>query len=59
MRLTDLNIEFKWAFIFVVTTLLWLLMERLFGFHSTRIEQHDRNQFFHDTGYSHLCAGTS
>jgi hypothetical protein len=33
-------LELKWALVFVLTTLGWLLMERVFGLHSTRIELH-------------------
>ncbi len=33
-------IEIKWAFIFVLVSLLWMLGERLSGLHSTHIDQH-------------------
>jgi len=32
--------EIKWALTFVVMTLLWMLMEKLGGFHSERISYH-------------------
>jgi hypothetical protein len=32
--------EIKWAFIFIVMTLLWMVLERLSGFHSTHIDKH-------------------
>lgn len=32
--------EFKWAIIFVIMTLLWMLLERLTGLHSTHIDKH-------------------
>jgi hypothetical protein len=40
MELKNYRVEIKWALIFAAVTLLWLLLERLFGFHSTRIDQH-------------------
>lgn len=36
----NIQIEIKWAIIFIAMTLLWLLLEKLGGFHSTRIDQH-------------------
>jgi len=33
-------IEIKWAIIFVVMTLVWMVFEKLSGFHSTKIDQH-------------------
>jgi hypothetical protein len=36
----SLNIEIKWAFLFSLMTLLWMLLERLSGLHSTLIAQH-------------------
>ena len=32
--------EIKWGVIFVLATLLWNLLERLLGFHSDKIDQH-------------------
>ena len=32
--------EIKWGIIFIVFMLLWMLMEKLLGFHGERIEQH-------------------
>lgn len=34
------RIEIKWAIIMVITTLLWMVLEKLLGFHDARIEQH-------------------
>lgn len=36
----NFKIEIKWALIFVATTLLWMLLERLFGLHDRNIEYH-------------------
>jgi len=36
----NLTIEIKWALIFVVMGLLWMLMEKLTGLHDVNIEQH-------------------
>ena len=35
-----IKIEIKWALIFVLMTLVWLTLERLFGFHDERIAFH-------------------
>jgi hypothetical protein len=35
-----LKTEIKWALIFTVTTLLWMLLEKLSGLHSTHIALH-------------------
>lgn len=34
------RIEIKWALIFVVMMLLWMVMEKLLGFHDTHIDNH-------------------
>lgn len=34
------RIEIKWAFIFIGMTLLWMVLERLLGLHSTHIDKH-------------------
>jgi len=34
------RIEIKWAIIFVIMTLVWMVIERLAGLHSTHIEKH-------------------
>jgi len=34
------KIEIKWAFIFIVSLLLWILLERLVGLHDEHIEKH-------------------
>jgi hypothetical protein len=34
------RIEFKWALIFVAMMLLWMVMEKLAGFHDTHIDKH-------------------
>lgn len=36
----NLKIELKWAFIFIVMMLTWMLMERVLGFHDEKIDQH-------------------
>ncbi|MBK8983880.1 MAG: DUF4199 domain-containing protein [Ignavibacteria bacterium] len=36
----DLKIEFKWALIFVVMMLLWMVFEKLAGFHDVNIDKH-------------------
>ncbi len=33
-------IEFKWGAIFTLISLLWMMLEKLFGWHGTRIEKH-------------------
>ncbi|MEM6641633.1 MAG: DUF4199 domain-containing protein [Bacteroidota bacterium] len=40
MQLSKIRIEIKWALIFVAMTLLWLSLERAFGFHDQYIEYH-------------------
>jgi hypothetical protein len=40
MRMKNFKTEIKWAFIFVGMTLVWMLMERIAGLHSTQIEMH-------------------
>lgn len=34
------KIEIKWAFVFMGTLLLWMLLEKLAGLHSTHIDKH-------------------
>lgn len=34
------RIELKWAIIFMVTTLAWMILEKLVGLHSTHIGKH-------------------
>ena len=34
------KIEIKWAFIFIAVSLLWMLLEKLSGLHSTHIDKH-------------------
>ncbi|SHE34638.1 Protein of unknown function [Psychroflexus salarius] len=34
------SIEFKWAFIFIFMSLVWMLLERLTGLHDENIDQH-------------------
>lgn len=36
----NLKIEIKWAIIFSVIGLLWMLLEKLVGLHSTHIDKH-------------------
>ncbi|PKP36103.1 MAG: DUF4199 domain-containing protein [Bacteroidetes bacterium HGW-Bacteroidetes-15] len=38
--MTNYKIEIKWAFIFIGMTLLWMLLEKLSGLHSTYIDYH-------------------
>ncbi len=33
-------IEIKWAFVFIATMLLWMLLEKWIGLHSTHIDKH-------------------
>lgn len=35
----NLKIEIKWAFIFIATLLVWMLLERITGLHSTHIDK--------------------
>lgn len=35
-----IKIEIKWAFIFIVAALLWMLLERLAGLHDKHIDKH-------------------
>ena len=36
----SIRIEIKWAFIFIGMSLLWMLLEKLLGLHSTHIDKH-------------------
>ncbi|MDY0089018.1 MAG: hypothetical protein RBR78_01495 [Flavobacteriaceae bacterium] len=36
----NLKIEIKWAVIFSLMMLLWMLLEKLTGLHSTHIDKH-------------------
>ncbi|MFS4417073.1 DUF4199 domain-containing protein [Maribacter sp. 2307ULW6-5] len=36
----NLKIEVKWAIIFSIMGLLWMLLEKLFGLHGTHIDKH-------------------
>lgn len=38
--MANYKIEIKWAFIFIAMTLLWMLLEKLSGLHSTYIDYH-------------------
>ncbi len=38
--LNNYRIEIKWGLIFAGVTLLWMLLERLLGLHSTNIDKH-------------------
>ncbi len=40
MLMKAIQTELKWALIFIVMMLAWLLMEKLLGFHDKRISQH-------------------
>ncbi|HCT29396.1 MAG TPA: DUF4199 domain-containing protein [Bacteroidales bacterium] len=35
-----IKIEIKWAFIFIATLLVWMLLEKFSGLHSTHIDKH-------------------
>lgn len=37
--MTKYKIEIKWAFIFIVVSLLWMVLEKLCGLHSTHIDK--------------------
>lgn len=34
------SIDIKWGFIFIAVTLIWMLLERLLGFHDQHIDKH-------------------
>lgn len=36
----NLKIELKWALIFIIMQLSWMLMERILGYHHEKIDQH-------------------
>lgn len=36
----DYKVEVKWALIYIVVSLLWMALERLFGLHDENIDQH-------------------
>ncbi|MBN1186959.1 MAG: DUF4199 domain-containing protein [Bacteroidales bacterium] len=38
--MNKINIEIKWAIIFSVITLIWMLLEKLVGLHSEHIDKH-------------------
>ncbi|MEP6262514.1 MAG: DUF4199 domain-containing protein [Gillisia sp.] len=38
--LNKYKIEIKWAFIFIAVSLLWMVLEKLSGLHSTHIDKH-------------------
>ena len=38
--MTKYKIEIKWAVIFIIFTLCWMIMERALGFHDEHIDQH-------------------
>jgi hypothetical protein len=40
MIMKKYSIEFKWGILFILTMLVWMFGERLFGLHDERIEQH-------------------
>lgn len=39
-RMNRINIELKWAFVFLVMSLLWMLLEKWTGVHSTHLDKH-------------------
>jgi Kef-type K+ transport system membrane component KefB len=36
----NLKIELKWAFIFIVMMLTWMIMERVLSYHDEKNDQH-------------------
>ena len=36
----NIKIEIKWAVLFILMTLTWMLLEKIFGLHSTHIDKH-------------------
>lgn len=38
--MTKVNIEIKWAIIFSIVVLIWMLLEKITGLHSTHIDKH-------------------
>ncbi|MGW8124005.1 DUF4199 domain-containing protein [Roseivirga echinicomitans] len=38
--MNKIRLEIKWAFIFIAVTLLWMVLEKLSGLHSTHIDKH-------------------
>lgn len=38
--MSNLKIEFKWAFIFAIMTLLWMLLEKISGLHGKHLAYH-------------------
>lgn len=38
--MNKIRLEIKWAFIFIGMSLLWMLLEKLAGLHSTHIDKH-------------------
>lgn len=36
----DIKIEIKWALIFIIMSLLWMILEKLFGLHGKYIDYH-------------------
>ncbi len=38
--MAKINIEIKWAFIFILSSLLWMVLEKVSGLHSTHIDKH-------------------
>jgi uncharacterized membrane protein len=38
--MSNLKIEFKWAIIFTITTLVWMFLEKTLGWHNEKIADH-------------------
>jgi hypothetical protein len=46
--------EIKWGFIFTIAGLLWILLEKLMGWHGKNIEQHAFNTYFFIIPATHI-----
>lgn len=40
MMMSKYKIELKWAFIFIIMMLIWMVLEKLFGLHDVHIDKH-------------------
>ncbi len=49
--------EIKWGLIFTIVALLWMVFERLMGWHGENIAQHS-DESFRDSGYRYLCVSS-
>lgn len=46
--MTRYTTEIKWAFLFFILTLAWMLFEKMLGWHGSRISEHATYSFFYD-----------